>query len=91
MKQTKRWIARDLSNGDGADGRKYPTYVWACGTRREARLLKQAHQNAIPRGLAALGPIEQWTERVLRSRYAASAVLHPGLRSHNVFYFRRRT
>lgn len=84
----KRWVVRDLSNGDGADGRKYPTYVWVCGTRREARRLKGVHRG---HDFARLGPVEQWSNRVLCARYetAGSRSSHPFLKFLDASYCHR--
>lgn len=82
------WVLRDLSNGDGADGRPMPTYVWAFTTRQRARELGWQHQAAqhhrIPL-LTQLGPVEQWTAHKLHKHYKGGDIGTAG--QH---YYRRR-
>ena len=61
------WICRDLSNGDGADGRPKPTYVWAFPSRRLARDGRRTH--SLSRKMAQLGPVECWPLSTLRKLY----------------------
>lgn len=70
------WVLRDLSNGDGADGRPYPTYVWAYRTRREAREKAQMHRRSTR--FARLGPVESWSERALTRRYKSLGGISDG-------------
>ena len=81
IRKNYRWILRDLSNGDGADGRPYPTYVWVCSTRDDARNLKRQH---VTKNQAELGPIERWSLRRLHPRYTAVAP-----RLYGVYYHKR--
>ena len=61
------WILRDLSNGDGADGNPYPTYVWAYSNRREARDRYRDHQDNV--AWAPLSRPERWPEALLLTFY----------------------
>lgn len=60
------WITRDLSNGDGADGRPWPTYVWAYKRREQARHRKRIHKQ---QDYSRLGPVEKWHEDMLVHNY----------------------
>ena len=53
------WVLRDLSNGNGADGQKCPTYIWVMRTRAAARRKKQLHKKNA-HFFSRLGPVERW-------------------------------
>lgn len=58
MKGRGIWILRDLSNGNGAEGPKRPTYVWTLPTRQAARNKRRLHQRDSAK--SNLGPVERW-------------------------------
>lgn len=81
------WVLRDVSNGDGADGRPCPTYVWAFPTRAQARRASRMHKaqrDGLPL-FAQLGPIERWPKGRISRLYRGGA---PGGLSQ--FYYRRK-
>jgi hypothetical protein len=61
------WVLRDLSNGDGADGRPFPRYVWAFRTRKQAREKQLEHRDNAE--LSRLGPVENWSAATLLLLY----------------------
>jgi len=78
------WVCRDLSNGDDADGRPFPTYIWAARTRRAARERKAEHRNN-PKH-ARLSGVEEWTDEMM-SRYEKVG----GISKHwECAYYRRK-
>lgn len=79
------WVLRDLSNGDGADGRPLPTYLWAHPTREGARAQRREHVRLMPR-LSRLGPVEYWPAENLTRHYAAC--IEPS-RNGGGYYVRR--
>lgn len=81
-KRTHYWVLRDLSNGDGADGRTRPTYVWAFPTREQARSAARLHK---AKDFARLGPVEYWPAENLAKDYMPG---DPGTVSEH-YYVRR--
>jgi hypothetical protein len=62
------WILRDLSNGDGADGRPWPDYIWCYPTMALARKTERRHKSK-PTRYATLGPIEHRSDEEIARRY----------------------
>jgi hypothetical protein len=68
------WILRDLSNGDGAGGHPWPTYIWAFVTREEARQRASWHRR--DPAFARLGPVEYRPDSEVRLRYGAEPLVN---------------
>lgn len=61
------WVVRDLSNGNGSDGRHWPTYLWTFATRDAARRAKSQHSSSPE--LSRFGPIERRRLFMVARRY----------------------
>ena len=77
------WVLRDLSNGDGADGRPSPTYIWVFKSRAKAR--EQARKHRKRSGYSTLGPVERWPSAVIAQLYEQVAERGPAVQ-----YYERR-
>lgn len=60
------WVLRDLSNGNGADGRDFPTYIWVFPTKKAALKTSRVHRCG---GGAELGPLERWPKSTVYRLY----------------------